>query len=699
MTTAVPTPPRSLAERAVDAITDRLARRPVSRRRFLQRATVAASALAVDPVRYVLRPQSAYATVCGSANTCSGGWTAFCCTINDGANTCPPGSFVAGWWKIDQSSFCKGLPRYIIDCNRMPSASCSCTCADGACDQRRVCCNVFRYGQCNVDVPGVTEVVCRVVTCTVPWEWDESCSDTVRTDNRTATHSASCLPGPDPTWIEIKYMDLGLVGSFLGAPTRSERDVPGGRRADYEHGLIAWSEDTGAHAVDRALAERYDDEGGVDGRLGFPTSDAADLDDDRGRHAGFEHGGIWWTEATGAHALWGPIHDRYTQDGGATGWLGYPDSGITPRPGPWRVATTDAGFAVVLQTERDEVRVLPSDVALPEDGSWPPMVEVARWSGPDRIATAVAVAEQAWPDGAEVALVASAREFPDALAGGVGAARRGGPLLLTEPDRLPDTLVDGLRRLGVREAIVLGGPVAVSDEVVAALGRHVDRVGRWAGPDRFATAVRISQEAFPDGAPVVHVATGREFPDALAAVPAALAAGGPVLLVDTRSVPDVVVDELRRLRPDRIVALGGPLAIARPVVERLRDLAPEVVRRAGEDRYATAAAVSGAMVAEGPLDTVLVACGTDFPDGLAGGAAAATLGAPVVLARPDAVPDVTWDEVRRLAPRRVVLVGGPVALSASVQRHLATLTAPADDGGTDGGTGDGASEDATAPAG
>ena len=253
MTTTAPGPTRaSLAERAVDAITARLSRRPVSRRRFLQRATVAASALAVDPVRYVLRPQSAYATVCGQANTCGGGWTAFCCTINDGANTCPPGSFVAGWWKIDSSSFCKGLPRYIIDCNRIPSASCTCTCADGECDQRRVCCNVFRYGQCNVDVPGVTEVVCRVVTCTVPWEWDEACSDTVRTDNRTATHSATCLPGTDASWIDIKYMDLGLVGSVLGAPTRSERDVPGGRRADYEHGLITWSEATGAHALDHA---------------------------------------------------------------------------------------------------------------------------------------------------------------------------------------------------------------------------------------------------------------------------------------------------------------------------------------------------------------------------------------------------------------------------------------------------------------
>lgn len=669
-------PSRSLAERAVDAITARLSRRPVSRRRFLQRATVAASALAVDPVRYVLRPQSAYATVCGDANTCGGGWTAFCCTINNGANTCPPGSYVAGWWKIDASSFCKGAPRYIIDCNRIPSASCSCTCADGACDQRRVCCNVFRYGQCHLEVPGVTEVVCRVVTCTVPWEWDEACTDTVRTDNRTANHSATCLPGPDASWIEIKYMDLGLVGSILGAQTRRERDVPGGRRADYEHGFIAWSEPTDAHAVDHALATRFDAEGGVEGRLGFPTSDAVTVG--RGRHASFQGGGIWWTEDTGAHALSGPIHDRYVRDGGATGWLGFPTSGIESRPGPWRVATTDEGWAVVRQTERDEVRVLPADVELPEDGSWPPMVQVERWAGPDRVATSVAVAEQAWPDGAQVAFVASGQDFADALAGGVAAARRDGPLLLTHPDRLPDALAAGLDRLGVREVVVLGGSRAVSAGVVDALRQRVDRVQRWEGPDRFATAVRISRESFPDGAPVVHVATGLQFADALAAVPAAVAAGGPVLLVATDRVPDVVVDELRRLRPDRVVVLGGSKAVGRPVVERLRRLVPNVVRRAGEDRYATAAAVSEGWTGDS-VDTVLVACGTDFPDGLAAGAAAASLRAPVLLAPTDRVPDTTWEEYRRLAPRRVVLVGGSAVLSADVQRHLAAAPAPSED--------------------
>ena len=59
-------------------------------------AAVAGSALVTDPKAYALRPQSAYATICGPRNTASSGWSIFCATVNKGANACPPGSFTAG---------------------------------------------------------------------------------------------------------------------------------------------------------------------------------------------------------------------------------------------------------------------------------------------------------------------------------------------------------------------------------------------------------------------------------------------------------------------------------------------------------------------------------------------------------------------------------------------------------------------------
>ncbi len=174
-----------------------------SRRGFLVRSAMAGSALAVTPMKYILRPVSAYAAICGCAgydcdcgSSCCDGYTEFCCAVNEnGANACPPGTFEAGWWRADGSRFCDG-PRYYTDCNaRCSSGYCSgaCGCANGDCDNRRTCCNVFRYGQCNTHIGGVTEVVCRLVKCVNPCELYSFCSCTSKIDNNTCGHDAPCL--------------------------------------------------------------------------------------------------------------------------------------------------------------------------------------------------------------------------------------------------------------------------------------------------------------------------------------------------------------------------------------------------------------------------------------------------------------------------------------------------------------------------
>lgn len=88
-------------------------------------------------------------------------------------------------------------------------------------------------------------------------------------------------------------------------------------------------------------------------------------------------------------------------------------------------------------------------------------------------------------------------------------------------------------------------------------------------------------------------------------------------------------------------------------------------RLAGVDRFETAAAASEATFAPG-VDTVFVAFGLNFPDAIAGGAAAGVLGSPVLLTRADSVPSYTLDELTRLGPRRIVLLGG----TAVIEEHL-----------------------------
>ena len=211
----------TFSERLVERVAAKLERTRTDRRSVLVKSAVVGSALAVAPLDFLLRPGTAYASVCGDGATCAGGWTAFCCTVH-GANTCPPGSFAAGWWKIDASPFCGGSARYIVDCNATCPTQCTCRCASGTCDERRICCNQFRYGQCNIQIACAGPVVCRIALCTPPWIWSSACTTTSRTDNRTVTHNAPCLVATRPPLKEVfAFGGASDLGSTAGGPLTS----------------------------------------------------------------------------------------------------------------------------------------------------------------------------------------------------------------------------------------------------------------------------------------------------------------------------------------------------------------------------------------------------------------------------------------------------------------------------------------------
>jgi putative cell wall-binding protein len=210
----------------------------------------------------------------------------------------------------------------------------------------------------------------------------------------------------------------------------------------------------------------------------------------------------------------------------------------------------------------------------------------------------------------------------------------------------------------------------VSDTVVAGL-RTVAPVVRLAGSDRYGTAAIVSSASHGPGTPLVYVATGNDFPDALTAAAVAGSARAPVLLVTPGSIPAVTAAELARLRPGRIVIVGGAGAVSESVRAALGRYAP-VTRLAGADRYGTAAAV-GSLYAPRP-GMVYVATGADFPDALAAAAAAGGASVPLLLVQPNALPAPTTAELSRLRPARIAVVGGSGVVSEAVRGALGGLT-------------------------
>lgn len=287
---------------------------------------------------------------------------------------------------------------------------------------------------------------------------------------------------------------------------------------------------------------------------------------------------------------------------------------------------------------------------------------VTRIAGADRYATSVAVSKSTHPNGAPVAVLTTGTSFPDALAGGPAASALGGPVLLVAKESVPQVVREELRRLNPGRVLVLGGTSAVSENVTAELAAAGHSVERIAGPGRYETAALVSAHAFP-GAGSVLVATGADYPDALAGAAAAGAAKAPVLLTAKDTLPAATSAELKRLNPAKIIVLGGTSAVSAAVEAALKAHG-SVTRVAGADRYATSIAV--ARLNPNLPSRAYLATGTGFADALTGGPAAAKANAPVLLTPPTCVPAPVQLELARTSNPAVHLLGGSSVLGAGV---------------------------------
>ncbi|MHB1342181.1 MAG: cell wall-binding repeat-containing protein [Coriobacteriia bacterium] len=253
-------------------------------------------------------------------------------------------------------------------------------------------------------------------------------------------------------------------------------------------------------------------------------------------------------------------------------------------------------------------------------------------AGASRYATAVEASKKAYPDGADIVVLATGSNWPDALGGAALAGAVHGPLLLTMKDTLPAEVAAELDRIEPKRVYVLGGTGVVSNAVMDAARSHttMDIATRLDGDDRYKTAVEVAAEVKAmrgsdyDG--TAFVCTGANFPDALAAAPIAAANGWPIYLTPPDAIPEYIQTALLATYggnpSNHGYIIGGESAVSNDVHTVLN--APPFMgygRYAGDNRYETAADVAR-IGYEGMgllYSRPAIATGEDFPDALAGG--------------------------------------------------------------------------------
>lgn len=195
--------------------------------------------------------------------------------------------------------------------------------------------------------------------------------------------------------------------------------------------------------------------------------------------------------------------------------------------------------------------------------------KVERIGGANRYETARQLVLSVFGE-APVAFVATGRNFPDALSAAGAAGYEGAPVVLVPGDKkAPDSRTRALlEQLGTEETVVVGGPAAVSDDFVYGLLDDGYDVWQYEGGNRYETNEFVTYEIALE-AETAFIATGLDFPDALAGAAVAAAQGAPVFLSKPTCIPRGIaenIDEAEYL--ERITLLGGPTVLG-PGVESL----------------------------------------------------------------------------------------------------------------------------------
>lgn len=303
----------------------------------------------------------------------------------------------------------------------------------------------------------------------------------------------------------------------------------------------------------------------------------------------------------------------------------------------------------------------------------------------------MAVSSSAWAPGSAAAVVlARGDDFADALTGGPLSAKVHGPLLLTDPAALGSETRDEINRVLGGPAIgktiyILGGAAAVSPTIERELDNDGYKTVRYAGSDRYATALTVAERAFPDAQGAV-VAVGDVYADALAAGPLAARLNQPMLLTGRTDVDPATWAWLQAHPHDSVSGRPAWNAILNHGYKlgRLGTL-NDAHRYGGQDRYATAVAIAEAMIdpasptnpnpvpASAPTNQLCFASGEAFPDALSGGALCAVQGYPLLLVPADGSSGEVTSAVSRWTNQatKARLFGGIKAVSQSTEDQIA----------------------------
>ena len=197
-----------------------------------------------------------------------------------------------------------------------------------------------------------------------------------------------------------------------------------------------------------------------------------------------------------------------------------------------------------------------------------------------------------------------------------------------------------------------------------------EKIQRLSGDNRYETSVEVSEKNFKSADTVV-LASGQNIADALVASSYADIEEAPILLTNKNSISDEVLDEIERLKADKVVIVGGQSSVSSSVESRLKKEDIKVTRISGSDRFDTSDKLSQEVsrLSKKSSQAILVN-GYKNIDALSVSSLATKEELPILLNGRNALNMSVKNRLKQMNVNKVYIIGGNNSISSDVEKEL-----------------------------
>ena len=282
-------------------------------------------------------------------------------------------------------------------------------------------------------------------------------------------------------------------------------------------------------------------------------------------------------------------------------------------------------------------------------------------------------------------ILASGANYPDALSASALAGVYDAPIILTDPTELSSKAAATIKQLGPSTIYVVGGPSAVSDEVLQAANNICgSNTIRLYGSTRYETSLEILRQCNSSSDTVI-VATGANYADSLSISPFAYVTKSPIVLCDPNGgLTQEAIEAVRAGGFSRAILVGGNAAVPDVVISQLNNanIATDGIRRlSGATRYETSTQITAFEISETSLftaDPLGFATGSNYADALAMGPCMGRITSPLLLVDNGAQTVCAYIERFKGNVGNAFVAGGINAISDDDYQRIVVALTPND---------------------